>query len=67
MTTTVTVTTHSWPVQVIGYPCADGQPIKGSIWQVIGRVEPGTARDFYVHSGMDICIQELPLPTAEAG
>jgi hypothetical protein len=67
MTTTVTVKTCAWPVKVIGYPCADGQPINGSAWQELGRLDPHSERDFYVHSGMDVCVQELPLPATDAG
>lgn len=57
MTTKVTVDAHAgWPVMVT---LLSGEP--GHIRQVTNElVEPGTTRDFYIHSGLRIInIDEL--------
>jgi hypothetical protein len=65
MTTTVTVKTHAWPVRVLSFPCANGEPVEGAEWSPVGEVAPNSQQDFYVHSGQDILVQELPLPVAD--
>jgi hypothetical protein len=62
MTTTVTVTTHSWPVAVRTFPCANGQPVAGANWSDPTEVSAHSQQIFHVHSGADLLIQELPLP-----
>ena len=59
MTTTVTVKTHSWPVDVTtttSYPGSRSHVIKPV------TVEPESHRDFYVSDSVTITLQELPLP-----
>jgi hypothetical protein len=67
MTTTVTVTTHSWPVGVRTFPCVDGQPDPEGTWSEPQRVEPHSQQIFHVSSGADFLVQELPLPDQPDG
>lgn len=62
MTTSVTVKTCSWPVVVSSYPLIEGKAAPAGEWTEIGRLEPNAERTFYVHSGIDLLVQELPLP-----
>jgi len=62
MTTSVTVNTCSWPVRVSIFPVVDGQPAPDGEWTKVAEVEPESTRTFYVHSGADLLVQELPLP-----
>ena len=62
MTTSVTVKTCSWPVRVWTAPCKDGETIDGADWGNAVDVPPNSERTFYVHSTMDLCVRELPLP-----
>lgn len=51
MTTKVTIDAHAgWPVRVT--PIGGNYPVQ--------TVEPNTVREFSVHSGTDLLIQELP-------
>lgn len=59
MTTTVTVETHAWPARVLTCQRTAGG---GDAWENPVEVEPNSKRTFDVHSTMDICVQELPLP-----
>lgn len=61
MTTTVIVKTCSWPVQVRSFPLENRQPVEGANWSAAERVEPDSERTFYVHDGIDLLVQELPL------
>ncbi|ESZ88350.1 MAG: hypothetical protein Q27BB25_04590 [Blastomonas sp. CACIA14H2] len=58
MTTSVTVKTCSWPVRVWTAP----REIEDSDWENPVDVAPNSERTFYVHSGIDLCVRELPLP-----
>jgi hypothetical protein len=60
MTTTVTVTTHDWPVEVQSFPLNDRVPVEGADWSTIGKVEPNSSGSFVVHSGVDVLIREQP-------
>lgn len=61
MTTTVTVTTHDWPVEVLEFPLGpDRVPVEGASFSKIGCVEKNSSGVFYVHSGRDLLIRELP-------
>lgn len=62
MTTKVTLSTCAWPVQVSEFPRVNGQPDPNGEWRNVAEVPPETERVFYVHSGVDLCFQELPLP-----
>ena len=58
MTTKVTVDAHAgWPVEV---NLRKGEPGTPDVFETV-IVEPLTAKDFYIHSGMSIKeIKELP-------
>ena len=62
MTTTVKITTHSWPVRVSATPMTKGEEEN----QFLGQIAPNSEATFYPHSGQGILIEELPLPS-EAG
>lgn len=59
MTTTVTVKTHAWPVEVRTFPLAGRVPVDGAQWSEGQRVEPHSSRDFVVHDGQDLLVHEL--------
>ena len=60
MTTTVTVKTHNWEVDVELQPfhATTGQPFV----KTIRRVPRHVVREFYIHSGQDLFITEVPNP-----
>jgi len=60
MTTTVTVTTHDWPAEVMSFPLNNREPVEGGEYQKVGEVEPNSTGSFVVTSGQDILIRELP-------
>lgn len=64
MTTTVTVKTDDWPARVLGFPIQDGQPVEGAEYQHLGEVPPNSEVAFHPHAGMNLLVQELPLPSA---
>jgi len=66
MTTSVIVETHDWPVNVSSFPRVNGEPVPDGEWNLIDQVEPHSSKRFYVHSGQDILVQELPLPASDA-
>jgi hypothetical protein len=66
MTTTVTVTTHSWPAEVQAFPLNNRVPLEDGDYTVVGRVEPNSAGSFVVHSGQDLLVRELPSANEEA-
>jgi hypothetical protein len=61
MTTTVTITTHDWPVEVMQFPLdAEREPVEGGEWATLGKVEKNSRGVFHVHSGCDLLIREHP-------
>lgn len=61
MTTTVTITTHDWPVEVMQFPLGpDREPIEGAEWSKLGEVEKYSRGVFHVHSGSDLLVREMP-------
>lgn len=66
MTTTVTVETCSWPVEVRFFPMRDRSPVEGAAWGEPQRVEPMSKRVFHIHDGVDMLVHELPLPVNPA-
>lgn len=62
MTTTVTVKTHDWPVQVLGFPLVDRQPVEGGEYEGLAIVPPNSEQEFHVHCGQDVLVKELPIP-----
>lgn len=61
MTTSVTVKTCSWPVEVRTFPLNNREPVEGGEWSEPQRVEPNSVREFYIHDGCDIMVRELPI------
>lgn len=61
MTTTVTVKTADWPVEVTSTDHAcEGQAV------TTVRVEPGSEQEFHLHATKSIGLVELPKPEAAA-
>lgn len=61
MTTTVTITTHDWPVEVLQFPLdAERAPIADAEWSKLGEVEKNSRGVFHVHSGADLLVREMP-------
>lgn len=66
MTTTVTVKTHDWPVEVRTFPLANREPVEGADWSEPQRVEPNSSREFVVHDGQDLMVKELAIEAAQS-
>lgn len=63
MTTTVKITTHSWPVSVVVLDeCADGSIAATTMMPV----PPNSERMDYVHSTRRLLITEMKLPKESA-
>ena len=62
MTTTVTVETCIWPVEVRTFPLNNRFPVEGGEWSAPTIVAPNCKRTFYIHSGADIMVRELDVP-----
>jgi hypothetical protein len=58
MTTTITVKTHSWPVEATITEHGAGARTE--------VVDPNSERDFYIHSTCSIGLVELPEPAKAA-
>lgn len=64
MTTKVTVDAHAgWPVRVTAVDQQSGEG-PGSRETVLGEVPPNETKDFYVHQGRKLIIEELERPAA---
>lgn len=64
MTTKVTVDAHAgWPVRVTALDIMGGEG-PGARETVLGEVEAGGKRDFHVHQGRKLLIEELAKPEA---
>lgn len=66
MTTTVTITAHAWPVEVVvtdSYPtdCCGGNIYHAETYQL----PPHTVRDLHLTSTRSIAFRELPIPHAD--
>lgn len=59
MTTTVTLKTHDWPVQVLEFPLIERQPVEDAEYVELAIVPPHSSRDFHVHSSADLLFKEL--------
>ena len=63
MTTTVKLITHGWPVEIT---TTDHAAPGGEDVHAVSRVEPGTERDFYIHSTRSLSFKELPAEPTDA-
>lgn len=61
MTTKVTVTTHTWPVDV-----TTTDRYGRTLHSEVATVEPNSSRDFYLTSSRSIQFDELPAPIQDA-
>jgi hypothetical protein len=64
MTTRVTVHASNWPVEV---QTEDKDPAGNLVDHQLPptKVLPGQWQDFYFHSGRDLRVKELPVPSKE--
>lgn len=68
MTTTITLTTHSWPVKVITsdrYELANGGVTKRSNDETEEVVAPNSTRSFYITDTRSIRFEELPMAASD--
>ena len=64
MTTTVTVTTHSWPVEVTTTDDYDTE--HGSTYTAVTtKLPPDSTGTFYLTSTRSMSFRELPIPHAD--
>lgn len=73
MTTTVTVKTHSWPVEVTttdqyqnNHVTGEAQQLVSTTTTTVETVPPESSRDFYITNSRSLTFAELPLLTAAA-
>ena len=73
MTTTVTVTTHSWPVKVTTNDHYSRDQLSGEVAQSVSTetvttetVPPNSERAFCITDSRSIAFEELPLPATAA-
>lgn len=62
MTTTITVKTHDWPVEV----STTDHSIEGETTVHIQQVEPGSEHIVHIHATRSVSFKELPAPGSEA-